>query len=83
MESRIPITVADGDGIGPEIMKAVLDILKAAKAPLDIKHIEIGEKVYLKGFPAGIEPATWETIRKSKGFLKHLSQRRKEEDLRA
>lgn len=70
MESRIPITVADGDGIGPEIMKAVLDILKAAKAPLDIKHIEIGEKVYLKGFPAGIEPATWETIRKSKGFLK-------------
>jgi len=66
----IPITVAEGDGIGPEIMAATLHILAAAKAPLDIKKVEIGEKVYLRGFPAGIEPATWETIRASKGFLK-------------
>jgi isocitrate dehydrogenase len=66
----IPITVAEGDGIGPEIMAATLEILKASKAPLDIKKIEIGEKVYLRGFPAGIEANTWETIRASKGFLK-------------
>jgi len=66
----VPITVAEGDGIGPEIMAATLEILKAAKAPLDIKKVEIGEKVYLRGFPAGIEPSTWETIRKSKAFLK-------------
>lgn len=66
----IPITVAEGDGIGPEIMAATLDILKAARVPLDIKKVEIGEKVYLRGFPAGIEPETWETIRASKGFLK-------------
>lgn len=66
----IPVTVAEGDGIGPEIMSATLEILKAAKAPLDIKKVEIGEKVYLRGFPAGIEPSTWETIRASKGFLK-------------
>lgn len=66
----IPIAVAEGDGIGPEIMAATLQILAAAKAPLDIKKVEIGEKVYLRGFPAGIEPATWETIRASKGFLK-------------
>lgn len=66
----IPITVAEGDGIGPEIMAATLEILAATGASLDIKKVEIGEKVYLRGFPAGIEPATWEMIRSSKGFLK-------------
>lgn len=67
---EIPITVAEGDGIGPEIMGATLDILQATKAPLAIKKVEIGEKVYLKGFPTGIEPSTWDTIRHSKAFLK-------------
>lgn len=67
---RIPIVVAEGDGIGPEIMHATLQILEAAKAPLDIKKVDIGEKVYLSGFPSGIEPATWDIIRASKGFLK-------------
>lgn len=66
----IPITIAEGDGIGPEIMAATLQILEATGAPLDIKKVEIGEKVYLRGFPTGIEPSTWETIRASKGFLK-------------
>lgn len=67
---KIPITIAEGDGIGPEIMDATLQILLATKAPLEIKKVEIGEKVYLKGFPSGIEPSTWESIRSSKGFLK-------------
>ncbi len=35
MSTSIPITVARGDGIGPEIMDATLRILDAAKAPLD------------------------------------------------
>ena len=38
-----PITIARGDGIGPEIMQATLDILAAAGAKLDIEEIEIGE----------------------------------------
>ena len=41
------ITVAHGDGIGPEIMAATLHILTEAGARLDIETIEIGEKVYL------------------------------------
>ena len=45
MSKRIPITVAHGDGIGPEIMAATLHILEAAGAPLDIETIDIGEKV--------------------------------------
>lgn len=64
------IAVAYGDGIGPEIMKAVLHVLDKAGANLDIKTIEIGEKVYLKGVVTGIEPHTWNTIRQVKAFLK-------------
>lgn len=65
-----PIAVAYGDGIGPEIMKAALFVLKEAGANLEIHEVEIGEKVYLRGVPTGIETRTWETIRKSKAFLK-------------
>lgn len=67
---KVPIAVAEGDGIGPEIMAATLRILDASGAQLDIKKVEIGEKVYLRGQPTGIEPSTWETIRHSKAFLK-------------
>ena len=50
---KVPITVAHGDGIGPEIMAATLHILKEAGAQLDIETIEIGEKVYLRGQRCG------------------------------
>jgi isocitrate dehydrogenase len=65
-----PITVAHGDGIGPEIMDATLQILKEAGAELDIETIEIGERVYLKGNSAGIEPSAWDSLRRTKVFLK-------------
>ena len=64
------ITVAHGDGIGPEIMDATLRILKAAGAELEIDEIEVGEKLYLSGNSAGIHPESWETIRRNKVFLK-------------
>ncbi len=64
------ITIAKGDGIGPEIMDATLKILKAAGAQLDFEEIEIGEKVYLKGNSAGIEQSAWDSLRKTKVFLK-------------
>lgn len=64
------ITVARGDGIGPEIMQATLHILKESGANLEIHEVEIGEKVYLKGALTGIEPKTWETIKHTEAFLK-------------
>lgn len=64
------ITVAKGDGIGPEIMDATLAILFAAGAQIEIDEIEVGEKVYLEGNPAGIANESWEIIRKNKVFLK-------------
>ncbi len=69
-QSKIPIAVAYGDGIGPEIMAAALLILQEAGAPLEQHVIEIGEKLYSKGVFTGIEPKSWETIRHAKAFLK-------------
>jgi isocitrate dehydrogenase len=64
------ITVAYGDGIGPEIMEATLRILEAAGARLDIEKIDIGERVYNRGFSSGIEPSAWASLRRTKVFLK-------------
>ena len=66
----VPITVAHGDGIGPEIMEATLSILKEAGAKLDIERIDIGEKVYLAGNTSGIEPRSWDSLRSTRVFLK-------------
>ncbi|KAB2918118.1 MAG: NADP-dependent isocitrate dehydrogenase [Bacteroidetes bacterium] len=64
------ITVAKGDGIGPEIMNATLSIMKAAGAEIEIEEIEIGEKVYLSGNTSGISASSWGSIRENKVFLK-------------
>jgi isocitrate dehydrogenase len=70
MTAKTPITVAYGDGIGPEIMAATLQMLEAAGAQLAIEEIEIGEKVYLRGLSSGIEEKSWESIRRTGVFLK-------------
>lgn len=70
MSKTVPITVAHGDGIGPEIMAATLQILKGAGAELEIETIDIGEKVYLAGNSSGIEPGAWDSLRRTKVFLK-------------
>jgi isocitrate dehydrogenase len=68
--TAVPITVAYGNGIGPEIMEATLSVLTAAHASLTVEEIEIGEAVYRRGFTAGIEPSAWESLRRTKVFLK-------------
>ncbi|MCE7923141.1 MAG: NADP-dependent isocitrate dehydrogenase [Haliscomenobacteraceae bacterium CHB4] len=64
------VTIARGDGIGPEIMDATLEILKAAKARIEFEEVEIGEKVYLSGNTSGIGKSAWDSIRQNKVFLK-------------
>src|SRR6202521_4978245 len=70
MSELTPITVARGDGIGPEIMAVTLRILSESGARLKIEEIEIGEKVYLAGNTSGIDPSAWESLRRTKVFLK-------------
>lgn len=64
------ITVAKGDGIGPEITDAVLRILDAAGCGLSYDFIDVGEKVYLSGNSSGIPAEAWNVLRRNPVFLK-------------
>lgn len=68
--TKTPITVAYGDGIGPEIMAATLRILEAAGAEIDVDVIEVGEKVYLSGNTTGIPDEAWASMNRTKVLLK-------------
>lgn len=68
--SNARITVARGDGIGPEIMEATLKVLKAAGARLDYEEISIGEKQFLAGHSSGISPDDWKTLLQNRVLLK-------------
>lgn len=70
MSEIVPITVANGDGIGPEIMDAVMYILRKAEARIRVETIEIGEKLYKKNYTSGIANDTWESIERTKVLLK-------------
>jgi isocitrate dehydrogenase len=66
----VPVTLAHGDGIGPEIMQAVLRVLSAAGARIAPEPIEIGETVYRAGHSSGIAPEAWESLRRTRVLLK-------------
>lgn len=70
MTTQRAITVARGDGIGPEIMDATMAILEAAGAAIAPEYIEIGEKVYLDGNSSGITQEAWESLRRTRVLLK-------------
>ena len=65
-----PVTVAHGDGIGPEIMAATLRLLDAAGSRLALEEISIGEQAYLAGHSAGIADEAWDSLRRTRVFLK-------------
>src|SRR5687768_7420712 len=62
--NKMNIAVAKGDGIGPEIMEAVLSIFNANKTPLEYEEVEMGKWVFDKGFSNGMTPEAKETIEK-------------------
>lgn len=67
---KTAIALAEGDGIGPEIMKATLNVLHAAGVSLDFHKIEIGERLFSQGNLSGISPASLEILKNSAAFLK-------------
>ncbi|MGV3524998.1 MAG: NADP-dependent isocitrate dehydrogenase [Candidatus Sericytochromatia bacterium] len=70
MDNKQLISVAHGDGIGPEIMDATLRILKAANARIEIQEVVIGQDAYDAGYKSGVTPTAWDTIRASRVLLK-------------
>lgn len=65
MTNPIKISVAKGDGIGPEIMDAVLRIFNAAKVSLDYEFIEMGKTYFEQGFGTGMTPAAKESVERN------------------
>jgi len=70
VKEKTKVTVAYGDGIGPEIMDATLRIITEAGARIELDEIEIGEKVYLSNVTSGIKESAWDSLRETKVFLK-------------
>ena len=56
------IAVAKGDGIGPEIMDAVLKLFEANKVGLEYIFVDMGKWVFDKGFSNGMTPEAQQTI---------------------
>ena len=56
------VAVAKGDGIGPEIMEAVINVFNAAKVPLEYQFVDMGKWVFDKGFSNGMTPEAKATI---------------------
>jgi isocitrate dehydrogenase len=59
------IAVAKGDGIGPEIMDAVLHIFDKAKVPLHYEFVDMGKSIFEKGFSSGLTPEARQTIERT------------------
>ena len=72
MSKTVPITVAHGDGIGPEIMTATLDVLKAL-AMLWTSKLSTSAKRFI--WPGILRYRTefLGSLRRTKVFLKHRS----------
>ncbi|PCJ63177.1 MAG: isocitrate dehydrogenase [Bacteroidetes bacterium] len=66
--TKVKISVAKGDGIGPEIMDAVLKIFDAAKVPLEYEFVAMGKGVYDQGFTTGMTDDAKKSI-ESTGIL--------------
>ncbi len=66
----IPVVVAEGDGIGPEITRATLRILDAAGARIDWKPVVLGQVAYESGVATGVPDDAWTLLRKHKVLLK-------------
>ena len=65
-----PITVIPGDGIGPEVVHAALQVVEAAGVALDIERCEAGAKVFLSGDATGVPRETRDSIDRTGVVLK-------------
>ncbi|WP_448699439.1 NADP-dependent isocitrate dehydrogenase [Mucilaginibacter sp. AW1-3] len=61
---KTKIAVAQGDGIGPEIMDAVLKIFDANDVQLEYEFVEMGKSIFDAGHSTGMTTAAKEAIEK-------------------
>ena len=65
-----PITIARGDGIGPEIMDATLRIMEAAGAQFKPEFVTLGEEAYKQGIMTGVSDEAWDSIARTQLLFK-------------
>jgi isocitrate dehydrogenase len=70
LAGRIKVSIAKGDGIGPEIMDATLAVLEASGAPVDFEPVAMGKQLYEQGLTSGISAEAIESVRTTKVLLK-------------
>ena len=66
----VAVAVAEGDGIGPEIMQATLDVLRAAGARITPVPVQLGRAVYEAGTASGVSPEAWDILKQTGVLLK-------------
>lgn len=64
------ITAIKGDGIGPEVINATIEILNAANAPLNYDYQDAGKKVFESGNSTGVTEETIISLQTNKVALK-------------
>ena len=66
----LTVAVAEGDGIGPEIMAATLEVLRALDPSLNFQPLTVGLEAYRAGHAAGLGPEVFEAIDQHRVLLK-------------
>lgn len=67
---KTPVTVARGDGIGPEIMDATLRIMMEAGAQLEPEYVTLGEEAFKNGINNGVTKEAWDSIARTNLLFK-------------
>ncbi|WP_240801325.1 isocitrate/isopropylmalate family dehydrogenase, partial [Vogesella mureinivorans] len=68
--AALTIAVAEGDGIGPEIMAATLDVLRELDPSLKFLPLTVGLSAYRAGHAAGLGPEVFEAVEQHRVLLK-------------
>lgn len=64
------IVLVKGDGIGPEVADATMEIIKAAGLDLDVQEFLVGESAFNAGYANGIQDGALEAVKECGIMLK-------------
>lgn len=69
-QSKVPVTVIPGDGIGPEVVLATRRLIDATGVSIDWQEHHAGASVFRKGIASGVPQDTIDSIHRTKVALK-------------
>ena len=68
--NRHPVTVIEGDGVGPEVVSAALMLMDATGVSLECEFAEAGGRAFERGIVSGVPRETLESIERNQVVLK-------------